>query len=235
MTDPTTSGSTNPFLAIVSRDIRLAFKSGGGSAQAVIFFGLIIVLFVLSLGPEPALLARTAAPIVWTGVLLSSLLSLDRMFQADFEDGSLDILVQRTPTLSLLVLAKALSHWVTTAAPLIVAAPVMAILAGAPEAGLMPLLVSLLAGTPALSLTGAIAAALTFPMRRANVLITILIGPLFAPVIIFGSSAANSASFAGGDQGLINPAVLFLGAATLFTLLIAPLAGAAAIRFNIQS
>lgn len=224
--------ATNALGAIVARDVALAFRSGGGAAEAVVFYALVIVLFVLGIGPEPTVLARVAAPVLWTAALLASLLSLDRMFQADFEDGSLEMLVQRTPTLPLLVLAKALAHWLTTCAPLILATPVLGIVAGLAPDAVGPLMASLMVGTPALSLTGAIGAALTFPLRRASVLLTILIGPLFAPVVIFGVGAATAdlSGPAGGGAPL-----LLLGAATLSTLLIAPLAGGAAIRFNMHS
>ncbi|MBI1392570.1 MAG: heme exporter protein CcmB [Alphaproteobacteria bacterium] len=212
--------------AIIARDVSLAFRAGGGAAQTVIFYALVILIFVLGVGPDPAVLSRVAAPVLWTAALLASLLSLDRMFQSDFEDGSLEMLVQRTPTPGLLVLAKALAHWLTTAGPLLLATPLLAIIAGIEPAAVPPLMLSLLVGTPALSLTGAIGAALTFPLRRANVLMTILIGPLFAPTVIFGVAAATP----GADAA----PMLFLGAATLSTVVIAPLAGGAAIRFNLQ-
>ncbi|MEO1013634.1 MAG: heme exporter protein CcmB [Pseudomonadota bacterium] len=211
--------------AIISRDVALAFRAGGGAAQGAVFFGLVTLIFVLGIGPEPAVLSRVAAPILWTGALLASLLSLDRMFQADFEDGSLEVLVQRTETLELLVLAKAFAHWASAILPLLAATPVLAVMLGADA--IWPLLASLLVGSPALSLIGAIGAALTFPLRRANVLLTILIGPLFAPIVIFGVGAASSA----GDGA---PPLLFLAAASLFSLIVAPLAGAAAIRFNLS-
>ncbi len=216
-------------VSVFSRDVELAFRAGGGAAQGAVFFGLVTVMFVFGTGPEPGALARVAAPILWTGALLASLLSLDRVFQADFEDGSLDILVQRTETLEFLVLAKAFAHWVGAVLPLLVITPVLAAMLNV-EA-MWPLLASLLVGSPALSLIGAIGAALTFPLRRANVLVTILIGPLFAPVVIFGTGAAADGALGAGFGA---PPLMLLAAVSLFSLIVAPLAGAAAIRFNLQ-
>ena len=211
--------------AIIARDVGLALKAGGGAAQAIIFFALIIVLFAFAVGPDPALLARIAAPVLWTTVLLAALLTLDRLFQADYEDGGLDILVQRTPTLALLVLAKAAAHWISTCLPLILATPVMAITLNLPLSAYAPLLISLLIGTPALAITGALGAALVFPLRRASVLLTLIIGPLFAPVMIFGVAAATPGSGAAP--------LLFLTAVSLMSVIVGPIAGAAAIRFNL--
>ena len=217
-------------LAVFVRDVRLSLRAGGGAAQTIIFFGLTIVLYGLGLGPDRGLLAEIAAPAIWISALLSSLLALDRIFQADFEDGSLDIIAQRTPTLALLVLAKAAAHWASACLPLIIAAPVAGLLLSLPPGGYGPLALALLVGSPALSLLGALGAAITFPTRRAGVLMTILTGPLFAPVVIFGVTAAEAGA---ADAAVYAPSLLFLAAGSLISLVVAPLAGAAAIRFNL--
>lgn len=219
------------FTAIVARDVALGFKAGGGAMQTAMFFALVALIFALAAGPEPQLLSRLAAPVLWTGALLSALVSTDRIFQADYEDGSLDVLVETTDSLELRVLAKALAHWLSACLPLVVATPVFGILLNLPASGYGPLLASLLVGTPALSLIGALAAALTLTLRRASVLVSILAAPLFAPALIFGVGAAEAG--ATGSPGFL-PALLFLAAASIFSLIFAPLAGAAAIRFNLS-
>ncbi|MGE0410233.1 MAG: heme exporter protein CcmB, partial [Amphiplicatus sp.] len=162
------------FLAILARDATLGFRAGGGALQAMIFFALVALVFTLAIGPHPGELSRLAAPILWTGALLATLVSLDRIFQADFEDGALDVLVETADTLELTVLAKALAHWLSTGLPLILAAPVLGLLLNLPAQDYAPLLLSLLVGAPALSLIGAHAAARTLAMRRANNLTAIL-------------------------------------------------------------
>lgn len=208
--------------AILIRDLALGFRAGGGAAQTALFFALVALVFALAIGPDRAAMARFAAPILWAAALLSALVSLDRVFQADFEDGSLDVIVASAELLEARVAAKALAHWLSSIAPLLVAAPAVALLLNLPGDQYGPLLLSLLIGTPALSLIGAVGAALTLSLRRAGVLIAILATPLYAPTLIFGVAAA------GGD----GTAFLLLAAATLFAAAIGPLAAAAAIRFN---
>lgn len=219
------------FAAIIGRDLKLAFRTGGGGLQTVVFFALVALVFALAIGPDIAALSRLAAPILWAGALLSALVSLDRIFQADFEDGSLDVLIETADVLELRVLAKALAHWLSSCLPIIVAAPLVAILLNLPSEGFWPLLASLVLGTPALSLIGAIAAALALAMRRASVLMSILAAPLYAPALIFGVAAAEAG--AAASPGYL-PALMLLGAVSLGALIVAPLAGAAAIRFNLS-
>lgn len=219
------------FAAIVSRDMVLGFRAGGGALQTAIFFALTALIFALAIGPDADRLPAVAAPILWSGALLSALISLDRIFQADFEDGSLDVLVETSDLLEMTVLAKALAHWLSACLPLIVVSPALGILLNLPPEGYWPLIGSLAVGTPALSLIGAVAAALTLAMRRANILISMLAAPLYAPVLIFGVAAAEAGL--RGDTSYA-PAMLFLGASTLFSLIVAPLAAAAAIRFNMN-
>ena len=219
------------FAAIVARDLALAFRAGGGGLQTVVFFALVATVFALAIGPDVDRLSQIAAPILWAGALLSALVSLDRIFQADFEDGSLDVLVETAEVLEVRVLAKAIAHWAGSCLPLIVAAPLLAILLNLPAQGFWPLVASLLVGTPALSLIGAVAAALGLAMRRASVLMSILAAPLYAPALIFGVAAAEAGAAASPAYG---PAMMLLGAVSLIALIVAPLAGAAAIRFNLS-
>jgi len=221
----------NAFLAIIARDVALGFKAGGGAMQTALFFALTVMVFAIAIGPDQTLLPRIAAPALWAAALLSALVSLDRIFQADFEDGSLDVVVETTDLLELRVLAKAIAHWLSACLPLIVATPLLGVLLNLPAAGLGPLVLSLLIGTPALSLIGAISAAVTLSMRRASVLVSILTTPLYAPALIFGVSAAMSG--AEGAAGFV-PSLLFLAATSVFSFILAPIAGAAAIRFNMS-
>jgi heme exporter protein B len=215
------------FFAVVRRDVTLALRAGGGAIQTALFFALFALVFALAVGPDRAMMARLAGPILWAGALFSATLSLDRLFQADFEDGSLDVLVETSDTLALRVLAKTLAHWLTAVLPLIAIAPALALLLNLPSDDLWPLLASLLVGTPALSLVGAVAAAVTLPLRRAGALLALLTAPLYAPALIFGVGAAQ----AGAET--FGPAMLLLAATTLFAATFAPLAAAAAIRFNL--
>lgn len=218
-------------VAIARRDVALAFRAGGGALQSAFFFALAALVFALAIGPDPAALARLAAPVLWAIALLASLVSLDRLFEADFEDGSLDAIVETADILELAVVAKALAHWATSSLPVILAAPLIAVLLNLPAAGHGPLVLSLLLGTPALSFFGAIGAAVAVGLRRASVLVAILAVPLFAPTLIFGAGAA-SAALAGSPEAL--PSFLILAAITLASAVIGPIAAAAAIRFNMS-
>jgi heme exporter protein B len=217
------------FRAIVVRDVTLALRAGGGAVQAVMFFALTIVIFALASGPDRAQLARIAAPALWTAASLAAMLSFDRLFQDDYEDGSLDVLIETADPLALTVIAKALAHWLSTLLPLAAAAPVLAVLLNLPGEAYVPLVLSLLAGTPALSMLGALASALTLALRRASILMVVLTVPLMTPVVIFGVSASQ----AGGEgDPQYAPALMILAAISLFACVFAPLAAAAAIRFN---
>lgn len=218
-------------LAILMRDSRLALRAGGGAGNTVMFFALTIVIFALAVGPDRAQLSANAAAVLWTAATLAAMLSFDRIFQADFEDGSLDTLIETTQTLSLVALTKAAAHWLTTLAPLILATPVLGLLLGLPDAAYGPLILSLLIGTPALSLLGAFASALALSLRRASMLMTILTAPLLTPALIFGVGAAKAG--ASGDP-LYLPAMMILTAVSLSSCVVLPLATAAAIRFNTE-
>ena len=219
-----------PFALIVGRDVRLALRQGGGAMLAVAFFVLAVMLFPLGVGPEPVVLRRIGAGIVWVAALLSALVSLDRLFQADYEDGSLDLLLLGPLPLEIVVVAKCTAHWLSTGLPLIVAAPILALLLNMEVAGLPTLVAAMVLGTPTLSLVGAIGAALTVGIRRGGVLLTILILPLYIPVLIFGVAAIDGAISGLGAR----PHLLILGGLLLGSLALAPWATAAALRLNLN-
>jgi heme exporter protein B len=219
-----------PFLAVLGRDLRLALRQGSATWLVVVFFVLTVTLFPFGVGPEPNVLARIAAGVLWVAALLAALLSLDRLFQADLEDGSLDLLALRGPALELTVLAKVLAHWLTTGLPLLAAAPVLAVLLNMDVAGFWPLVASMALGTPTLSLVGAIGAALTVSMRRGGVLLSLLVLPLYIPVLVFGVSAIDAAVFGVGTQAPL----LILAALLLAALALAPWAAAAALRLALE-
>lgn len=214
------------FLLLVGRDLRLALRQRAEAWLAVLFFVLTAALFPFGVGPEPSLLARIAPGIIWVVALLAVLLSLERLFLADFEDGSLEQLLLAALPLELAVLAKVLAHWLTTGLPLIAAAPLLAILFNMDLAGLGVLLLAMALGTPTLSLVGAVGAALTLGARRGGVLIPLLVLPLYVPALIFGVGATDAAI-----QGFsARPHLLLLAAVLLVMLVVTPLAGAAALR-----
>jgi len=214
------------FLALVSRDLRLALRQGSDAALVMAFFVLAVVLFPLGVGPEPQLLARIAAGVIWVTALLAALLSLDRLFQQDYEDGSLEVIALAPLPLEATVLAKCLAHWLTTGLPLVVVAPALAALLQLETPGYVPLIVAMALGTPSLSLVGAVGAALSLGARRAGVLLSLLVLPLYIPVLIFGVAAAEQdiAGFA------IRPHLLILTAFLAAALPLAPWAAAAALR-----
>jgi heme exporter protein B len=214
------------FLLLVGRDLRLALRQGSDAALVLGFFLLAVVLFPFGVGPEPALLARIAAGILWVTALLAALLSLDRLFQADFEDGSLEALALAPLPLEFLVLAKCLAHWLSTGLPLVLMAPLLALLLQLDGAGYAPLIFTMALGTPTLSLIGAIGAALALGARRAGVLLSLLVLPLYIPVLIFGVAAVDQAV-----AGLaIRPHLLIMAALLIAALPLAPWAAAAALR-----
>jgi len=202
------------FLAIIRRDLRLAFRQGGDGAMAVMFFVLAALLFPFGIGPEPELLARVASGIIWVTALLAALLALDRMFLTDWEDGTLELIRLSPLPLELAVLAKCLSHWLVTGLPVLVATPIVALMLRLDPSALPILLVGLLIGTPVLSLFGAVGAALTLGARRGGVLVSLLVLPLEIPVLIFGVGAADAAidASAGTAQLTILAALLAFAA-----------------------
>ena len=220
----------NPFLALVARDLRLAFRIGGGGPLGLAFFLVAALMTPLGVGPSGDVLEKAAAGTLWVAALLACLLSLDRLFQADLEDGSLDQIALSPLPLEAVVLAKALAHWLTTGLPLALAAPVLALTLHLPAEAFPTLVLSLMIGAPALSLVGAVGAALTVGVRRGGLLLSVLVLPLYVPTLIFGARAVEEAA-----KGLPpGPALLFLGAVTLLSVAVGPIAGAAALRINLR-
>lgn len=215
-----------PVLLLVRRDLRLTLRQGADAALAVFFFVLGVMLFPFGVGPDQAMLARIGSGILWIMALLACLLPLDRLFAADHEDGSLDLLALAPLPLELAVLAKATAHWLTSGLPLLFAAPVLALLLGLPGTALPALLLALLLGTPALSLIGAIGAALALGARRGGMLLPLLVLPLYIPVLVFGAAAVEAA-LAGLSP---SPHLLLLGGLLLAALALAPWAAAAGLR-----
>ena len=214
------------FRLLVARDLRLALRQGGDAAMVVGFFVLATILFPFGVGPEPELLQRIAAGILWVTALLAALLSLERLFQADWEDGSLEALALMPLPLEAQVLAKCLAHWLVTGLPLTVIAPLLGLLLHFDAAGYPALLAGLLLGTPTLSLIGAVGAALSLGARRGGVLLSLLVLPLYIPVLIFGVGAIEASIGGFGAR----PHLLLLGALLAGALPLAPLAAGAALR-----
>ncbi len=212
--------------AVVARDLRLAFRRPGESLLAVAFFALALALFPLGVGPTPALLARIGAGVIWVLALFTLLLSLERLYQADFEDGTLELMLLAPAPLELLVAAKCLAHWLSSGLLLVLMSPVLALLMGLPQEALWVLPAALALGTPTLTLIGSIGAALLLGSRRGATLAALLVLPLFIPVLIFGVGAVDGYLFGLGGRGQL----LMLGALFLFALAVAPFATAAALR-----
>jgi heme exporter protein B len=217
-------------LALMRRDLRLLWRRRGDALQPALFALLVIVLFALALGGEAKVLASVAPAVLWVAVLLSGLLALDTLFRGDAEDGSLEQWMLAPVPLAWLVGVRTFMHWATTALPLLLATPFLAELMHLPRGQLPVLMASLALGTPLLSLLGAVVAALTVGMRRSGILLALLALPLYVPVLVFGAG-----SVAASAQGM-DPvgALLLLGAGLVVSLVLAPLAAAAAIRIALN-
>jgi heme exporter protein B len=218
-------------LALLVRDLRVAVRLGGGALTGVLFFLIVVTLMPFAVGPDLALLRRIGPAILWLGALLASLLALDRLLAADYEDGSLDLILMGRAPLELVVLVKAVAHWLTTGLPLVLAAPLLGLLLNldAATGGIVAL--TLLAGTPALTFLGLIGAALAVTLRRGGLLLAVLVLPLTVPVLIFGVAASNAA--------IVGPAPFgapfsVLCALTLMSLVLGPFAAAAALRHGAE-
>jgi heme exporter protein B len=210
--------------------LRLALRQGGDTGLVLGFFVLAVVLFPFGIGPEPAILQRVGAGIVWVAALLAALLSLDRLFEADYQDGGLELLALSSLPLELAVLAKCAAHWVATGLPLALISPFLALLLDLDPAAIPILLVSLLLGTPALSLIGSVAAALTLGARRQGVVLSILVLPLYVPPLVFGAGSVEAGTAGVGTRAYL----LILAALTLGALAFCPWASAAALRQAIE-
>jgi heme exporter protein B len=214
---------TAAFFGLLRHELRLALRQGSDTGIVLGFFVLAVVLFPFGVGPEPALLRRVGAGIIWVAALLAALLSLDRLYASDFEDGGLDLLALSGLPLELVALAKGASHWLTTGLPVTVLSPLLALLVDLEPKRLPLLALSLLLGTPALSLIGTLAAALVLGARRQGVLLSLLVLPLDVPPLVFGAAASGAIGGARSD-------LLFLGALSLAAISLAPWAAAAALR-----
>lgn len=214
------------FAALLARDLRLVWRRPGDVMVVLAFFVVATVLFPLGIGPETSLLARIAAGILWCAALFAALLSLDRLFAADYEDGALDLLLLAPWPLELAALAKCLAHWIVTGLPLALLAPLMGLLFGLSGASLAAVGLTLLVGTPALSLIGGLAAALTLGARRGGALLALLALPLCVPTLIFGAGAVEAVAM--GEGFLTHLAIL--AALALLSLATLPWAIAAALR-----
>lgn len=216
--------------AQAARDLRLVWRRRGDAAQPLLFALMVVALFPLALGADPQQLARIAPGVLWVAVLLSGLLTLDALYRSDVEDGSLEQMLLAPVPLAWLIAVRVGVHWLTTALPLVLATPLLAQLLYLPAELLPVLMVSLLLGTPLLSLVGAVVAALTVGIRRSGMLLALLALPLFLPVLVFGAGSVMAAA-----QGL--PwigALLLLGAGLALALVLAPLAAAAAVRIALS-
>ncbi|MEH6345887.1 MAG: heme exporter protein CcmB [Bermanella sp.] len=220
----------NSFLiALFKRDMLLAFRSRGDLLNPLMFFLMVASLFPLAVSPDPKFLGQIAPGVIWVGALLATLLSLDLMFKSDFEDGSLEqMLLLPQPTL-LFVLMKVLVHWLVAGLPLTLIAPLLGLMLGLPSGGFLPLVLTLLLATPILSLLGAIGAGLTVGLRKGGMLMPLLILPLYIPILIFASSAVQAGVLGNSYIGHM----AFLGAYLALTLVIAPVASAAALRISL--
>lgn len=216
--------------ALLIRDLRLAVRAGGGFGLGLAFFLIVVVLIPFAVGPQSALLARIAAGVLWIGALLACLLSLDRLFALDWDDGSLDLLATAPLPMEAIVSVKALAHCLTTALPLVVIAPVLAVLLNLPAAGYWPLVLSLLLGTPALSVIGTFGAALTVGLKRGGLLMSLLVLPLYVPTLIFGAEAARR----GAEGMAYGTPLIFLAGITCGTIALLPFASAAVLRVNLR-
>ncbi|PKO47733.1 MAG: heme exporter protein CcmB [Betaproteobacteria bacterium HGW-Betaproteobacteria-22] len=217
-------------VTLLRRDLLLAFRRRSDVATTLFFFLIVASLFPLGVGPEPAVLSRIAPGVLWVAALLAGMLSLTRMFASDFSDGSLEQMLIAPQPLPMLVIAKVLAHWIVCGLPVVLLAPMIGLQYALPNDALLVLVLSLLLGTPALSLIGAIGAALTLGVRGSGLLIALLVLPLYIPVLIFGAGAV-----AASQHGVSAEAHLSLLAAfSLLSLVLAPFATAAALRISVE-
>lgn len=215
---------------LLIRDLALAFRAGGGFGLGLSFFLIVVVLIPFGVGPETQLLSRIAPGVLWVAALLACLLSLDRIFALDYEDGSLDLLATSPLPMEGIIAVKALAHWLVTGLPLVLAAPVFGLLMNLPLSGYVPLAVSLVLGTPALSIIGAFGAALTVGIKRGGLLLSLLVLPLYVPTLIFGAEVARR-----GAEGQDHATPLMLLAGISFgAIALLPFASAAVLRVNLR-
>lgn len=218
-------------MAVAGQTARLRFQGGGGALIGLVFFLAVVTIVPFAIGPDLNLLSRIGPAVLWIGALLATLLGLDRLFQDDRDDGSLDQLFLAGLPMELVVLAKALGHWVATGLPLTIAAPFLGLMLGLEPVALGATTLTLLVGTPALTFVGAVGAALAAAFGRGGILIAVLILPFTIPILIFGVSAAVASVT---DPAPFLPPFLILCALTLVTAVVAAVAGAAALRVSLE-
>ena len=224
------SSGWQAFIALVKRDLLLAFRHRGELLNPLLFFMMVVTLFPLGVSPESSLLRNMAPGVIWIAALLAGLFSLESMFRSDFDDGALEQMVLSPHPLSLLVLAKVLAHWLVTGLPMLLMAPLLGMFLSLPAPGLVAMELTLLIGTPLLSLVGSIGVALTVGLRRGGVLLTLLVLPLYIPVLIFATNAVSVAV-----AGLpIDGQIYFLLALLALAITLAPFATAAALRISLS-
>jgi heme exporter protein B len=217
----------SPALALLVRDVKLAWREGGAIGVALGFYLVVVAIMPFGLGPDLNLLARIAPGMLWVALLLAALLSADRIFHNDYEDGTLDVLATGPLSLPMVAAIKSLAHWLTTGIPLALMAPVLGLLLNLPLDAMPLLVLTMLAGTPAVSFVAAIGASLTLGLRRSGLLLALLVLPLYVPVLIFGVSTVSMAIVGPGSPW---PPFLMLCAISLASIVLAPLAAAAALR-----
>ena len=218
------------FYILLKRDLTLAYRHRAELANPLLFFIIVISLFPLGISPESTALQGIAPGVIWVAALLAAMLSLDNLFRSDFEDGTLEQMALSAHSLPILVLAKVLAHWLVTGLPLILLAPFLGILLFLPETTMLTMIATLALGTPVLSLVGAIGVALTVGLRRGGVLLSLLVLPLYIPVLIFAAGAVNNAAMGFQVAGQL----YFLGALLSLSLTLAPLAAASALRISLS-
>ncbi|HVV28593.1 MAG TPA: heme exporter protein CcmB [Rhizomicrobium sp.] len=223
--------SGGPFVTLLLRDLRLAARSGGGAALALSFFALVATLVPLGVGADLRLLSRVAGGVLWVAAVLAALLSLDRLFQGDYEDGSLDLIALSPLSLEMAALAKIAAHWLSTGLPLTLLSPLLALMFNLPLAPGVMLFVSLLTGTPAVSAVGAIGASLTLSLKRGGLILPLIVLPLLSPAVIFGAGAVELVLDGMAGTGALGLLAAFSAAAVLLS----PFAAAAAVRLNLGS
>jgi heme exporter protein B len=216
-------------IALLLRDVKLSVRAGGGALVGVLFFMTVVAVIPFGVGPDLNLLSRIGPAILWIGALLASLLGLDRLFQAEREDGSLDLLLMQETPLVLTVFVKCIAHWIATGLPLVIAAPLLGLFMNMDETAIGATTLTLLAGTPAITFIGAAGAAVAVALPRGGLLVSILVLPLAIPVLIFGVSAVYAAI---QDPAPFLPPFLILVALNLAFAVIGPVAAAAALRLS---
>jgi heme exporter protein B len=217
----------SPWSALFLRELRLAVRVGGGALMGVLFFLIVVTVIPFAVGPDLNLLSRLGPAVLWIGALLATLLGLDRLYEADREDGALDLIVASGHPLELVVLVKSLAHWTATGLPLVLAAPLFSLFLAMPPATIGSTMLTLLVGTPALTFLGSIGAGLTVSLRRGGLLVPILVLPFCIPVLIFGVSASVAVVF---EPEAFRTPFLLMAAVSLVAAVVGPIATAAALR-----